>query len=239
MRYLDLTLPSPAENLALDEALLESAESAGQPTEVLRLWEPTAPMVVLGRSSRIVNEVRSDACRMTGTVVLRRVSGGATIVTGPGCLMYGLVLSLQTRPQLRTVDHAHRFVLATLAAALKPLVDGVGPRGTSDLAIGDKKFSGNSVRVKREHLLYHGTLLYHFPLELIERYLAMPLRQPDYRNGREHGKFVTNLPLPCTAIQQALVTAWDAVEPYDDWPEELTARLVAEKYGRREWNEQL
>ncbi len=36
MHYLDLTLPTPAENLALDEALLEEAETAADPLETLR-----------------------------------------------------------------------------------------------------------------------------------------------------------------------------------------------------------
>jgi len=49
MRYLDLTLPTPAENLALDEALLEEAERAGRATETLRVWEPREPIVVVGR----------------------------------------------------------------------------------------------------------------------------------------------------------------------------------------------
>ena len=48
MKLLDLTLDSPAENLALDEALLEQAEADG-PQEVLRLWEPESPLVVMGR----------------------------------------------------------------------------------------------------------------------------------------------------------------------------------------------
>ncbi len=208
MRYLDLTLPSASENLALDEQLLEQAEAASEPTETLRIWEPTEPLVVVGRSSVIDTEVRRDVCRELGIDVLRRVSGGATIVTGPGCLMYALVLSFQKRPQLRAVDRAHRFVLDTLAAALEPLVPGVCRRGISDLAIGDLKFSGNSMRVKREHLLYHGTLLYDFPLERIGRCLAMPPRQPEYRDGREHGAFVTNLPLSCAAIRQALLGAF-------------------------------
>ena len=38
MRFLELTLSSPAENLALDEALLLEAE-AGRGGEALRLWE--------------------------------------------------------------------------------------------------------------------------------------------------------------------------------------------------------
>ena len=238
MRYLDLTLPSPEENLALDEALLAEAEAAGRPSETLRLWEPARPMVVLGRSSKIGAEVHLDACRELDVPVLRRVSGGAAVLAGPGCLMYALVLGCRLRPRLCTPDGAHRFVLGILAGALRSWVPGVCCRGTSDLAVDELKFSGNSLRLKRYHLLYHGTLLYDFPLELIHQCLKMPPRQPGYRNDRSHGEFLTNLPLGSATIRRALAAAWEAQEPPDEWPQELTARLAAEKYGRREWNEQ-
>jgi lipoate-protein ligase A len=127
-------------------------------------------------------------------------------------------------------------VLGILAAALERLTPGVMCHGTSDLALAGRKFSGNSARCRRQHLLYHGTLLYDFPLELIERCLRMPPRMPDYRAGRPHGGFVTNLPLKSEAIRRALVAAWDAHKPCADWPAERTARLIAEKYSRPEWN---
>jgi len=259
MEYLDLTLPTPAENIALDEALLEEAESAGEPTETLRLWEPLGPMVVLGRSSRIEAEVRLDACRALNIPVLRRSSGGASIVTGPGCLMYALVLSCRMRPTLRNPSEAHRFVLDAMTAAIAPLVVSGEPnaslgadlhatsavpsampavhrRGTSDLALGELKFSGNSVRRRRDHLLYHGTVLYDFPLGMIGQCLRMPPRVPDYRAGRPHDGFVTNLPGGVEAIRRALLNAWAADRPREHWPEALTARLTAEKYARPEWN---
>ncbi len=119
MRYLDLTLPTPADNLALDEALLDEAEASATPAETLRLWEPQRPMVVVGRSSQFHVEVRLDACRGLGIPVLRRISGGAAVVAGPGCLMYALVLSYRLRPQLHTLSEAHRWVLATLVDALQ------------------------------------------------------------------------------------------------------------------------
>ena len=237
MRYLDLTLPTPAENLALDEALLDEAESAARPTETLRIWEPREPMVVVGRSSQVGVEVRLDRCRKLGIPVFRRTSGGAAIVTGPGCLMYAVVLGFELRPMLRAIDQAHRFVLGKVVSALKPLVPGVRCRGTSDLAVGDRKFSGNSIRVKRNHLLYHGTLLYDFDLPLVDECLAMPPREPDYRQGRAHESFVTNLPLSSSAIRQAIVATWTATEPCDDRPRGRTAQLVVERYARSEWNE--
>jgi lipoate---protein ligase len=236
MQYLDLTLPTAAENLALDEALLEEAETSAAPRETLRLWEPRQALVVVGRSSRAADEVRLDVCRDLKIPVLRRVSGGATVVAGPGCLMYALVLSFRLRPELRTVTAAHRWVLGTLAAALGARVPDVQCQGTSDLALGNLKFSGNSARVRRNHVLYHGTLLYDFPLDLIERCLSMPPRMPDYRARRPHERFVANLPLDRETIRRAFIAAFDAHEPHDAWPKEQTARLVAEKYGRPEWN---
>ena len=120
--------------------------------DVLRLWEPKQFMVVVGNSSRLEDEVELDACARIGVPVLRRPSGGAAIVTGPGCLMYSLVLSYSNRPQLKSIDEAHRFVLETIAAALRPLVPSIRRAGISDLAMGDYKFSGNSLRCKRGHL---------------------------------------------------------------------------------------
>jgi lipoate-protein ligase A len=237
--YLDLTLPSLAENLALDEALLDEAERAVEPRETLRMWESASLGVVIGRSSRVDGEVRQEACRAEGVPVLRRISGGAAVVVGPGCLMYALVLSLRLRPQLRNIDQAHAEVLGRIAAALRPSAPGIGRRGTCDLAIGEKKVSGNSVRCRRDYLLYHGTLLYDFVPERIGRLLAMPPRQPDYRQARGHDAFVANLPLGAAALRDALRRAWDTDRACPQWPQAETARLVAEKYSQREWNEQL
>jgi lipoate-protein ligase A len=289
MFFLDLTLQSPAENLALDEALLDEAEAADGPQETLRLWEPARNMAVVGRSSRIEDEVHLDVCRDLGIPILRRISGGAAIVAGPGCLMYALVLSYENHPDLRAINQAHAFVLGTLARALNPLLPSPFGRGTqrvpggegavsfeinfcgiSDLAIGDKKicsshktdntntntltpcpspkgrgesflellkFSGNSMRCRRRHFLYHGTILYDFPLELISRCLKIPLRMPEYRNRRDHKNFIANLPVAAADIRRALISVWNAVEPIADWPRELTASLAAEKYGNPHWNQ--
>jgi lipoate---protein ligase len=236
VRWLDLTLPTAAENLALDEALLEDAEAAGRVTETLRVWEPAHPMVVVGRSSRAEREVHQRICRELGIPVFRRVSGGAAVLSGPGCLMYALVLNYQQRG-VRAVDHIHRFVLGKLTAALRPLTPAVACHGISDLAIEGRKCSGNSVRLKHDYFLYHGTLLYAFPLELIHRCLPMPPRQPAYRRGRPHADFLANLPAPVEAIRVALANAWDAQERLDTWPQERTARLAADKYSLPQWNE--
>lgn len=234
MQQLPITLDTLAENLSLDEALLEAAEAGELPTEVLRLWEATDYGIVLGRSSPVETEVHLDACRVDRIPVLRRASGGGTIVAGPGCLMYAVVLDLDTHPQLRAIDAAHCHVLGKLARMLSPLVPSVEIAGSSDLTFTaefPRKFSGNAMRLKRKHLLYHGTLLYDFDLERISRWLATPTRAPDYRQQRAHAEFVANLPLPRRTIVETLIEGWQAGRVLSDWPVERTSDLVRNRYA--------
>lgn len=235
MLFLDHTCPTPAENLALDEWLLDNAEQAGEPCEVLRLWEPAQPFVVIGRSSNLAVEVDLAACQRRGVPVLRRSSGGAAIVTGPGCLMYAVVLSYATRPHLRAIDLAHRFVMERLVEAIGAVVPGVQFAGTCDLTYGGCKFSGNALRCRREHLLYHGTLLYDLQLDWIAESLRMPPRVPEYRAGREHRSFVTNLPATCEQLRGAVRAAFPTTSHYDTWDAAAVDQLAKEKFNRESW----
>jgi len=234
--FYDLTLGIAAENLALDEALVDLAEAADEPHESLRLWESRGPLVVVGRSSRVHAEVDLAACAELGVPVLRRPSGGASVVAGPGCLMYAVVLDCRLRPELRSIENAHRFVLETNLRAVRSLGIDAARKGTSDLAIGDKKFSGNSLRCRRNSLLYHGTLLYQFDLPLVGKLLNMPKRQPPYRAGRSHDEFVTNLSVDGDDLRAALARAWSAELPAPGWPRERVLELVRSRYSRDDWN---
>ena len=142
MKLLRLTLDRPAENLALDEALVETADNSQTHDEVLRLWEPKQNSVVIGRSTPLHAEVDVAWCQENGIPMYRRVSGGASIVTGPGCLMYAVLLDLRQRPHLRMLDQAHRFVMQTMATALQSIGIASEIKGTCDLTIDWSKSLG-------------------------------------------------------------------------------------------------
>jgi lipoate-protein ligase A len=235
MRLLDLTQPSLAENLALDEALLLASQT-NSGGEILRLWEWPRPAVILGAACRLAADVSETACLADGVPILRRSSGGGTVLLGSGCLVFSLVLSYDRSPLLREIRSSYCYILGLLRDALADLLPGIACAGTSDLAADGLKFSGNAQQRKRNHVLHHGTLLYAFDLEMMNRYLRMPARQPDYRSGREHGAFVRNLPTDATDLKRRLREAWGATTPIDSWPRELMQQLVAEKYGKAKWN---
>jgi lipoate---protein ligase len=234
MDFLDLTLPTAAENLALDEALLLEAE-AGRGGEVLRLWEWPQYAVVLGAGCVLADDVDEAACRADGVPVLRRASGGGTVLLGPGCLCYSLVLSYERGPALREITPSYAYILNRVREALMGLLPGIEQAGTSDLMDGGMKFSGNAQQRKCHHLLHHGTLLYEFDLLRVGRYLRLPARQPAYRGLREHTTFLRNLPVPGEDLKRRLRSVWEADEDLIDWAREAVRRLADEKYTREDW----
>jgi lipoate---protein ligase len=133
MKWLDAVYPSPAENLACDEALLDLCEEEGE--EILRFWESSQHFVVLGYANKIESEVKVEECRRRGVPILRRCTGGGTIVQGPGCLNYNLTLRIPDRGPLTTVTGTNEFVMQRHRAAMEQLLGiPVAVKGHTDLA---------------------------------------------------------------------------------------------------------
>ncbi len=234
MHFLDLTLPSAAENLALDESLLLAAES-GDGGELLRFWEWETPAVVLGAGCRIADDVDEAACTAEGVPILRRSSGGGTVLLDRGCLLYTLIFSYDRDPALTDIRRSYHFILGRIAEALADGIGPIEPAGISDLVIAGRKISGTAQQRKRSYMLHHGTLLYDMDLSQVPRYLREPPRQPEYRGGRTHLAFLGNLPLHPDEIKQRLCRFWNAEGTQSHWPAAEVERLVIEKYDNPHW----
>ena len=240
MKLLDLTLPSPAENLACDEALLEACEENGG-EEILRFWEARETFVVVGYANKVATEVNVAACAAKKIPIFRRCSGGGTVLQGPGCLNYALILRITDDGPCRTITSANQFIMERNRAAIEALFpkseignrkSEIVVRGHTDLALNGRKFSGNSQRRKKNFLLFHGTFLLNFDLALVGEFLRMPSLQPDYRASRSHDDFLVNLNLPADQVKAALQKAWNATEELKDFPGQEIQRLAMQKYSR-------
>ena len=233
--------------LALDEALLEEAHEGVRGEAVVRTWMATRPVVVVGSSSRVEEEVDVAGCDAAGVTILRRPSGGATVILGPGCVMWSVVTPHPAG--VPAVERIHAAMLDPLVGALVSAGLPVSRQGTSDLVLtvdeGSgaiptlKKISGNALRVRRHGVLYHGTLLDRFDLPLAARLLKHPPREPDYRGQRPHAEFLVNLELGRERLEGLLREAFGAVAPLGELPRERVARLIEERYGDRAWTHRL
>lgn len=233
MHFLDRTLPTLEENLALDEALLLQAEQHS--LEVLRLWEWPGEAVVLGAGGRLLQEVHLDRCQHDRVPVLRRSSGGGTVLLGPGCLLFSLIVPYRRHPALADLHASYRYLLEPICRGLESFHQPIRQAGISDLVWGEKKFSGNAQQRKRHHLLHHGTLLYAFDLTRLEVYLKHPPRMPEYRLDRPHLEFVTNLSVSRADLSARLRETWQATQPLETIPD--LKELLEEKYRSLQWHQ--
>ena len=230
MKFLDLTLPTPQENLACDEVLLDAGE------EVLRVWQTPQHFLVLGYSNKARTEANLDQARQDAVPVLRRCTGGGAVLQGPGTLNYSLILHIPDTGPLAHISDTNAYIMERHRDALAPVIGNVAVRGHSDLTLGDLKFSGNAQRRRRRHLLFHGSFLLGLDVDRIERLLPMPSREPDYRHHRPHKDFLINLEVASQKIQAALRQTWNAGEILREIPTEKIATLARHQYLTDEWN---
>ena len=244
MNRLDLTLVTPAEQLAADEAVLDACE-AGESDESLLFWEPRETFVVVGYANKVATEVNVPACQAKGISIFRRCSGGGTVVQMVGGLNYSLILCITETGETRNISAANQFIMEknrrAIESAFSQSASGQRPspisvRGHTDLCVGEVKFAGNSQRRRKDFLLFHGTLLLDCELPLISELLRMPSLQPEYRASRPHAEFVTNLKLPAEQVKAALAQEWQANQPLANPPFAEIKKLAREKYSTDEWN---
>ncbi len=236
MKNCDLSLSTPEENLACDEALLDYCEERGS-VELLRLWEPAQYFIVVGYGNRIGAEVNLAFCRQHTIPVLRRCTGGGAVLQGPGCLNYSLILRIDGSGPLHSIPATNQFILRRHQDALAALLRApVEVQGYTDLAIGGLKFSGNAQRRRKNFLIFHGSFLLHLDVSLLSKALPLPSKQPDYRLNRLHADFLMNIKVPAHLVKAALLTTWKATEPLAEIPFDRIAALAHDKYRSDGWN---
>jgi len=234
----EVELPSVA-HMALDEVHL-AAVAAGRRPPLLRFWGWTEPTLVLGSNQAVANELDLEAVRRHGFTIVRRLSGGGTMLAEPGkTITWSLVTPLQPVAGMSFVEsfaHLDRWAVETLRslgvdAGYRPINDIVSPAG---------KIAGAAQARRRGALVHHVTMAYSMDQALLRELIRIGRPALSDRGVRSAEKQVspldTLLQLPRAEVVAALAAASGA-RPGRLEPAELEAAavLAAEKYARREW----
>lgn len=183
---------------ACDDDLIEATLGDGQPRARAYAWPDVA--VVIGRGGHQELELDTAAISADRVPLYRRRGGGCAVVLDPGNAVVSLTLPL---PGIGGITSAFAAISAFLAGALERLeIHGVKQLGVSDLVLGDRKIGGSCIYRTRGLLYYSTTLLVNPDLDLVDRYLPHPPREPAYRRGRPHREFMGSL---------AGATSWTSV----------------------------
>jgi lipoate-protein ligase A len=243
-RLVDSEFVSPAESAALDEAILE-AHVGGEVPNTLHFYRRGTPTISVGYFQKISESLDIEECRARGVAVVRRKSGGSSIYTDAGQLIYGLVMHDSELP----ADRQESFcaVCSALAKAISSFGVAARFRPMNDIEIDGRKVSGNAQLRRKGSVLQHGTVL----VDTDVRAMDAVLRQDPAKHEtvmRPSDRIVTLAKLLGRApemrevkerivseISSAFGTGFERGE-LTSFERALVQKLVRERYGRDEWN---
>jgi len=158
---------------------------------LFRFFEPKRPVVVLANANQAEQEAHVHNCAVDNIPILRRKGGGGTVLLAPGCLIFTMAFYAQKLFGNR--EYFHQINGLWIDALKSQGIGGLSQNGLSDLCIGEKKLAGTSLFRRKHLLVYQGSLLVHMDVDAMEKYLAHPSREPEYRQKRRHKEFLISL----------------------------------------------
>ncbi len=178
-----------AKDYILDDDLIDLVLRDRLPQ--LRIYRPDEVTIVLGRGSKPGIELNLDVCEADHANISRRRGGGCAVVLDPGDIIVSLALPASGFGKIR--EHFEAISNWLIDGLERAGIKGVHREGTSDLVIDDRKIAGASMQRKRDLVFYSCSILVCPRVDLMERWLGHPPREPEYRHHRTHSDFVGSL----------------------------------------------
>ena len=179
---------TPADNVLLDRCNMQLCAQDNR--RIYRTWWGSPIAVVAGCSEKLEQVANLPQCEAMSVPVFKRFTGGGTVLQTPDVLNYSYCCPAPLRVNILEAFHTAGQVLVH---ALAQYGVEAQMQGISDITVGDRKISGNAQAWKWKSVLVHGTLLVDMNIELIEKLLLHPPKEPDYRLGRSHRDFLVSM----------------------------------------------
>ncbi|MDP2662668.1 MAG: biotin/lipoate A/B protein ligase family protein, partial [Dehalococcoidia bacterium] len=249
-RLLDTGVRCAAENIALDEALLEARGRKLVP-DTLRFLQFSPPAVLVGYHQSVAQEVRADFCRRRGIAINRRLTGGGAIYFDESQLGWEIVAGTDSSTLPRDRTRLFHHIAEAAVAGLRRLGVEACFRPRNDIEVAGRKVSGMGGTEGEGAFLFQGTLLLDFDVDTMLRALRVPVEKlvdKEVRSLRERvtwvGQELGYLP-SLKNVKAALRRGFEEVLGVSFREESLSPeeeRLLADRtsyYASDEWVEQL
>lgn len=178
-RLLDTGLLSGAENMALDDTILECRDKKNTPN-TLRFLQFNPSTVLVGYHQSVEQEVRIPFCIENNVDINRRITGGGAILFTPTCLGWEIFADKMTQgvsELRRDLNKLAEFICGGTVVGLRKLGVDAEFRPKNDIEVNGRKISGTGGTERGNSFMYQGTLLIDFDIDLMLRSLRIPIEK--------------------------------------------------------------
>ncbi|MCE2412594.1 lipoate--protein ligase family protein [Candidatus Poribacteria bacterium] len=253
-RLLNMGANSAAMNMAIDEAILLGQQEHPKPT--LRFYEWSSPAFSFGYFQDIASEVDVEACRADGIELVKRMTGGGTVVHGWE-LTYTLVLpraasEMGISDTYQRIGHTLVKAFQKLGVPAQCYTECPNPSESvpnicltnpaeHDVMSGDKKLAGVSVRRNRKGIMFQGYITLDMPPSFILKRVS---KDPEVQQSLHEkstainvdGRFITR-----DVVIQTVCETFEFGIPFNSGKLSLeecaqAATLAETKYATSAWN---
>src|SRR5438132_3400465 len=238
----------PSMNLAVEEAIPRMVGEGKAPSTV-RFWH-NSNTIVIGFFQSAKLEVNMQACKETGTEIVRRFTGGGAVYHDSGNLNYAISL----RKGHRLVPDGN--LQSVFQRLSEGAVEGLRKLGVkaefqpvNDIQVDGKKVSGAAGSIRWNAVFHHGCILVTSDLSIVGKVLNVPRAKLEAKRVASVQKRVTTVgnelgrEVSTREVQEAIVDGIEncygvKVESGVLMKDEvgLAEELYQTKYSRLEWN---
>lgn len=264
-RFIPYQTYSPAENMAIDEAIV-TAHREGKVPPTLRFYGWNPATLSIGYFQKAEKEVDFISLRQRGLGFVRRMTGGRAVLHDDE-LTYSVIVSEHHPLMPSSVSESYRvisqgllegFRLLGLDATLSPPKDAEKNHSSSacfdspsdyELVIAGKKVAGSAQTRQRGVILQHGSILLDLDMDLLFAVLRFPserVKEKLKQNFAQKAVAINRLKTDRITLSQAIDAFYMGFSTgmgitlhtgeLTPYEKELVEHLVKSRYGSDEWN---
>lgn len=175
-RLLDTGAMTAAENMALDDTLLE-LKARGETPKSIHFLQFSPRAVLLGYHQSVQEEIRTEYCKAQGIDINRRITGGGAIFFDESQLGWEVICD----KAFFNVKIPNNKLFRTLC---DPVITTLGRWGINasfrprnDIEINGRKISGTGGTESGDAFLFQGTMLTDFDVDTMLKSLKIPVEK--------------------------------------------------------------
>ncbi|MCL6087741.1 MAG: DUF116 domain-containing protein [Actinobacteria bacterium] len=179
-RIIDTGPLNAAENMALDQTILEACER-GIACDTIRFLSFDPHCALVGNFQTVEKEIRTDYCREQNIDINRRITGGGALYWDTRDVGWEIFSTFDGVFKSRNIESFYSLFCSAVSEGINNFGINSSFRRRNDIEVNGKKISGSGGTSLGKAFMFQGTLLVDLDVDTMLRALRIPVEKLKYK----------------------------------------------------------